>query len=71
MKGFEEQQHREDPAHTGEAQSVHRQKYDVDADPENPEVDDPELRVKDPVIEPVLAGIGAAKASRATPELHR
>ena len=33
-----------------------RQKYDVDADPENPEVDDPELRVKDPVIEPGIDG---------------
>ena len=47
----------QDPAHTGEAQSVHRQKYDVDADPENPEVDDPELRVKDPVIEPGMPGV--------------
>ena len=35
---------------------MHRQKYDVDADPENPEVDDPELRVKDPVIEPGIDG---------------
>ena len=49
---------RDAPRHTGKAQSVHRQKDDVDADPENPEVDETEekRRVQDLVIEPGIDG---------------
>ena len=36
---------------------MHRQKDDIDADPENPEVDETEeMRVLDPVIEPGIDG---------------